>query len=71
MERQSLGVKGLRKSGIKEEFRASNRPGHLQLTESDLDPGEAGSTEDTLDTVGRSNCSVKKERPVLNANPHE
>jgi hypothetical protein len=45
----------------REELRASCRPGHLGLPESDLDLREAGQAEDVLDALGHSHGTVIKE----------
>ena len=58
------GVKG-------KELRASNRLGHLQLTKSDLNRGEAGWTVDTLDGAGGSHRIVEEERLGLHADPNK
>jgi hypothetical protein len=54
-----------------EELWASNIVGHLRLAKSDLNVGEAGLTEDSLDGVGGSHRIVEVQSLVLHADPHQ
>jgi hypothetical protein len=54
-----------------EELRATNRVGHLRLAKSDLNLGEAGYSEDTLDGAGGSHCILEGESLGHHANPHQ